>query len=178
MLAGLIVTIMVLFTLLPLYWVFITAFKPLGEFQTYPPTFWPTTFTLENFTIALTTYEVGSSILDSFIIALGTFVLSMSVGVPAAYSLARFNTGGDTLSFNILSFRFMPPIVPLVALYLIGSQTKRCCWRTCVGSILRRNGVFWSQLEPNIQEDENVTAVSMDSARTGRNHRSRPRRLS
>jgi multiple sugar transport system permease protein len=123
-LASLIVIIMVLFALLPLYWVFITAFKPLSEFQTYPPTFWPSTFTLENFNIALTTYEVGSSIKDSLIIVLGTFILSMSVGVPAAYSLARFNTGGETLSFNILSFRFMPPIVPLVAFYLIGSQTK------------------------------------------------------
>ena len=123
-LASLIVISMVLFALLPLYWVFITAFKPLGEFQTYPPTFWPSTFTLENFNIALTTYEVGSSIGDSLIIVLGTFILSMTVGIPAAYSLARFNTGGETLSFNILSFRFMPPIVPLVAFYLIGSQTK------------------------------------------------------
>ncbi len=123
-LANLIVISMVLFALLPLYWVFITAFKPLGEFQTYPPTFWPSTFTLENFNIALTTYEVGSSIGDSLIIVLGTFILSITVGIPAAYSLARFNTGGETLSFNILSFRFMPPIVPLVAFYLIGSQTK------------------------------------------------------
>ena len=73
---------------------------------------------------------MGNSIQDSAIIALGTFALSMLVGVPAAYSLARFKTGGDGLAFNILSFRFMPPIVPLVAFYLVGSQlrTARHLW--------------------------------------------------
>jgi multiple sugar transport system permease protein len=123
-LAYSIVIVMLIFAIFPIYWTFITAFKPLGEFQTYPPTFWPSRFTLENFTAALTRYEVGSSINDSTIITLGTFVLSMLVGVPAAYSLARFKPGGDGLAFNILSFRFMPPIVPLVAFYLVGTQLR------------------------------------------------------
>jgi multiple sugar transport system permease protein len=120
--AHCIVIIAVICAGFPIYWTFVTAFKPLGEFQTYPPTFLPSQFTLENFDIALNRYEVGSSIADSVIIAVGTFALSMLVGVPAGYSLARYKTGGDTLAFNILSFRFMPPIVPLVAFYLVGTQ--------------------------------------------------------
>jgi multiple sugar transport system permease protein len=46
----------------------------------------------------------------------------MIVGVPAAYSIARYKTGGTDLSFTILSIRFMPPIVPVVAFFLISTR--------------------------------------------------------
>jgi multiple sugar transport system permease protein len=122
LLAYTVVAGMVLVAAFPIYWAVVTAFKPLGEFQTNPPTFIPSRFTLENFDIALTTYEIGDSFTDSAIIAGGTYLLSMLVGLPAAYSLARYQPGGNGLVFNILSFRFMPPIVPLVAFYLIGAE--------------------------------------------------------
>ena len=57
-------------------------------------------------------------------IAVGCLVVSLLVGVPAAYSIARHRTGGDNLSFTILSFRFMPAIVPVVALFLIANKLK------------------------------------------------------
>jgi multiple sugar transport system permease protein len=116
------VVLILLWTLFPLYWLFITAFKPLEEFMTYPPTFWPTSWTLDNFTEALVRQQGLGSIKDSLIIALGTLVLSMIVGVPAAYSIARYKTGGTDLSFTILSIRFMPPIVPVVAFFLISTR--------------------------------------------------------
>src|SRR5688572_23116015 len=77
--AHFIVIVAVICAAFPIYWTFVTAFKPLGEFQTYPPTFLPSQFTLENIDIALNRYEVGSSIADSVVIALGTFALSMLV---------------------------------------------------------------------------------------------------
>ncbi len=116
-----VVILVLIWTIFPLYWLFITAFKPLNEFMTYPPTFWPTTWTLDNFTEALIRQRGLPALLDSLVIAAGTFMVSMLVGVPAAYSIARFKTGGDNLSFTILSFRFMPPIVPVVALFMIAN---------------------------------------------------------
>jgi multiple sugar transport system permease protein len=116
------VVLVLLWTLFPLYWLFITAFKPLEEFMTYPPTFWPGTWTLDNFVEALVRQQGLGSIKDSLVIAFGTLVLSMAVGVPAAYSIARYKTGGTDLSFTILSIRFMPPIVPVVAFFLISTR--------------------------------------------------------
>ena len=116
------VAFILLWTLFPLYWLFIAAFKPLEEFMTYPPTFWPGSWTLDNFVEALVRQQGLGSIKDSLIIALGTLVLSMLVGVPAAYSIARYKTGGTDLSFTILSIRFMPPIVPIVAFFLISTR--------------------------------------------------------
>lgn len=116
------VCLILLWTLFPLYWLVITAFKPLDEFMAYPPTFWPSRWTLDNFVEGLVRQQGAGAILDSLVIALGTFVLSMAVGVPAAYSIARFKTGGTDLSFAILSIRFMPPIVPVVAFFLISTK--------------------------------------------------------
>ena len=120
--AYLIVIVMLMWVVFPLYWMVITAFKPLDEFMTYPPTFWPSQWTLDNFTESLVRQRGAPAIADSAVIAIGTFLLSMGVGVPAAYSIARFKTGGDDLSFAILSMRFMPPIVPAVAFFLIATR--------------------------------------------------------
>jgi multiple sugar transport system permease protein len=77
---------------------------------------------LDNFVEGLVRQQGAGSIKDSLVIALGTFVLSMLVGVPAAYSIARHKTGGTDLSFTILSVRFMPPVVPIVAFFLIATR--------------------------------------------------------
>jgi multiple sugar transport system permease protein len=120
-----VVIAVMLATLLPLYWMVITAFKPFIEIKSSPPTFWPSVWTLENFTQALgPEYKGAPAIADSVIVTLGTFLLSMLVGVPAAYSIARYRTGGEQLSFFILSQRFMPPIVPVIAIYLIAGKIK------------------------------------------------------
>lgn len=116
------IALILIWTLFPLYWLFITAFKPLEEFMAYPPTFWPTQWTLDNFVEGLVRQQGAGAIKDSLVIALGAFVLSMLVGVPAAYSIARHKTGGTDLSFTILSVRFMPPIVPIVAFFLISTR--------------------------------------------------------
>jgi multiple sugar transport system permease protein len=77
---------------------------------------------LDNFTEGLIRQQGAGSIKDSLIIAIGTLIVSMAVGVPAAYSIARYRTGGTDLSFTVLSIRFMPPIVPVVAFFLIATR--------------------------------------------------------
>lgn len=117
-----IISLVLIWTIFPLYWMIITAFKPLEEFMTYPPTFWPSEWTLDNFVEALIRQKGLPAIYDSAVIAIGTFLLSMGIGVPAAYSIARYKTGGNDLSFTILSMRFMPPIAPAVAFFLIAAR--------------------------------------------------------
>jgi multiple sugar transport system permease protein len=123
MVAHIVVILVILWSLLPLYWMFITAFKPWLEIKTNPPTYWPSKWQIDSFLLAFgREYHGGPSILHSVIITLGTFVLCMAVGIPAGWSIARFRTGGDNLSFTILSIRFMPGIVPVIAFYLIAGR--------------------------------------------------------
>ncbi len=109
--------------LFPIYWMVITAFKPFNETKQYPPTFFPETITLENFVEG---WEKGGGkgIKDSLIVSIGSSILSMLVGVPAAYSVSRFKTGGDTLTFTILSIRMMPAVVPAISLFLLFQKFK------------------------------------------------------
>ena len=107
----------------PLYWLFITAFKTMEEVVHRPPYFWPPSFIIDNF--KSTTYgAIGApaailAIKDSLIVALSNSILSLFVGILAAYSIIRFRTGGDNLSFWILSNRFLPPIVFIIPLFVI-----------------------------------------------------------
>ena len=120
--ALVIVIVGAMWTILPLYWMVITAVKPHSEIMwTYPPTLFPRSFSLEG-VVEAWTHGGAQGIRDSAIVALGTLVISLVLGVPAAYSLARFRTGGDNLPFIILSFRFMPPIVPAIGFWFFARR--------------------------------------------------------
>lgn len=125
-----IIALALAFFLFPFYWLGITAFKPEGENFRRPPTFWPQDFTLDNFRAAITgsgeyqgvTIE-GTSVLygirDSIFVAGANTVLSVILGLLAAYAIIRFRTGHPHLSFYILSNRFLPPIVFVVPMFII-----------------------------------------------------------
>ncbi|WP_185962300.1 carbohydrate ABC transporter permease [Palleronia caenipelagi] len=116
--------------LFPFYWLVITAFKNEGENFRKPPTFWPSEVTLDNFRAAITgsgSYQGVSiestsvlyGIRDSIIVAGCNTLLSVVLGLFAAYAISRFRTGGQHLSFFILSNRFLPPIVFVVPMFII-----------------------------------------------------------
>lgn len=119
--AYIIVFLGALWTALPLYWMVVTSVKARAEVWTFPPTFWPQSYSTEGF-IEAWTHGGARGIQDSAIIAIGTLIASIVLGVPAAYSIARFRTGGDNLSFTVLSFRFMPPIAPAVGFWVFANK--------------------------------------------------------
>ncbi len=104
--------------LCPVLWMLITAIKPPGEWLNSPPIFWPSHVDLGNFAEALGRWGGFKGLVDSLVVASGATLLSLVVGVFAAYSLGRFRTGGETLSFSILSVLFMPPVAVAVPMYL------------------------------------------------------------
>lgn len=120
--AYVILALGLLWTLLPLYWMVITSVKPTSEVFAVPPTFFPHEISWEGFQEAWT-HGGARGLKDSAIVAMGTLIISVVLGVPAAYAIARFKTGGAELPFMILSFRFMPPIAPTVAFWVLATYT-------------------------------------------------------
>jgi len=108
---------------IPLYWLVATAFKPGWAIVNRPPIMVPPNVTLEHFykSVFGTVQFAGalSSIKDSFIVAGGNTLLCLTIGLLASYSIVRFRTGGQNLSFWILSNRFLPPVAFIIPLYLI-----------------------------------------------------------
>src|SRR5450756_43340 len=58
--------------------------------------------------------------MNSVILSVGAVLLSLLVGVPAAYALARFRfKGKESLAFTFLSFRFAPEFAVIIPLSII-----------------------------------------------------------
>jgi multiple sugar transport system permease protein len=117
-----------IFFLFPVGWTFVTSFKSQKEYFTYPPVFLPEKIDLHNYIGAMIPPPDGrngfKSLADSLIVSLGTTALAMVLGAPAAYSLARWKTGGDDLSFWILSTRMFPPVAAALPIFFIFQQLK------------------------------------------------------
>jgi multiple sugar transport system permease protein len=108
-----------LFLLGPLYWVVITSIKPVEDFQSVPPVWFPDEPTLRHYRDALTQFRGWRGLQNSAIIAGFATLASVTVGTLAAYSMARFHTGGKHLAFWVLSQRIMPPIAVVIPIFLI-----------------------------------------------------------
>lgn len=107
-----------IFLLGPLYWVLVTSIKPSDDYLAVPPVWFPQEPTIVHFTAALFAYRGLDGLINSLIVSISATVLSCFLGTLMAYSLARFNTGGQHLSFWVLSQRFLPPIAIILPLFL------------------------------------------------------------
>ncbi len=109
----------VLFVLVPLYWVFVTSIKPSEDYLAVPPVWFPSAPTLNHYTAALFAYRGLTGLTNSLVVSASATVLSALLGTAMAYSLARFNTGGQHLSFWVLSQRFLPPVAIVLPVFLL-----------------------------------------------------------
>ncbi len=114
-----------LFTLFPLYFMIITALKPVEEINRMVPTFWPETFRFENFRGIFADPGSLKSLIDSIIVASLNTLLSLFLGTLAGYALARYLTGvvGENLAFFILSNRMFPPVAILIPMFFLFDAT-------------------------------------------------------
>jgi multiple sugar transport system permease protein len=108
-----------IFVLVPLYWGAITSIKPSDDYLAVPPVWFPSEPTMSHYTAALFAYRGFAALINSLIVSVAATVLSTLTGTLAAYSLARFGTGGQHLSFWILSQRFLPPVAIVLPIFLI-----------------------------------------------------------
>ena len=115
----LVLAIAVAFVLVPLYWVAITSIKPSNDYLAVPPVWFPKEPTLVHYWAALFAYRGLEGLVNSVIISVAATSLSALLGTPMAYSLARYNTGGQHLSFWVLSQRFLPPVAVVLPIFLI-----------------------------------------------------------
>ncbi len=118
---GIFLTLALVFFLFPVVWMFLTSFKTQGQIFASPPVLVPPSsqWNLDNYIAALFDSGALNGIRDSLIVSLSTAAISVGVGSLAAYSLARFRTGGEQFAFWILSTRMFPPVASAIPLFLI-----------------------------------------------------------
>jgi multiple sugar transport system permease protein len=116
-----VLALVLIFFLFPIYWMLITSFKGISLWTRYPPLFYPDAIHFENYADALFHWGGLKGLEDSAIVCTATTILSMLIGVPAGYSIARFRIGGRNYAFWILSILFLPPVAVVVPLFNLWS---------------------------------------------------------
>jgi multiple sugar transport system permease protein len=107
-----------IFFLFPIVWIVGISIKLPADYLNDPPIWIPSEITFRHYQSVMA--EKGTLALSNSLIIAGTATLvSVLIGSLAAYSLARFNTGGRHLGFWLLSQRMMPPIVLVIPFFLL-----------------------------------------------------------
>ncbi len=107
------------FALAPLVWIVMMSFKKAEDIVAYPPTF-VFTPTLTNYVEVLSSAKFMAPFVNSLIVTVGSLLVTVVIGLPTAYALARFSfRGRENIAFGILSLRFAPELLIILPLYLL-----------------------------------------------------------
>ncbi|QNA93716.1 MULTISPECIES: carbohydrate ABC transporter permease [unclassified Microbacterium] len=112
-----------LFTLGPIAWIFLMSLKTPDQIVSNPPLF---VFapTLDNYIEVFSGSEFLTPFANSLIVTAGSLLVTLAIGLPTAYALARFSfRGKENIAFGILSLRFAPELLIILPLYLIFQKT-------------------------------------------------------
>lgn len=120
-----------MFALFPIVWMVLISLKSTDQLFTTQFVFNPT---LENYQAIIfgdpraaagvvAKVDFPRNFLNSVVVSTGAVIVSLLVGVPAAYALARYNfRGKENLAFTFLSFRFAPELVIIIPLSVLYRQ--------------------------------------------------------
>ncbi|HEV7320236.1 MAG TPA: carbohydrate ABC transporter permease [Ensifer sp.] len=125
-LRGLALTLVVVFFMFPIFWIFLMSFQTNETILAIPPSvvFSPT---LSNYAALITgklqtaagTLDIAfmSNLGNSIFLSVASVAVALVLGVPAAYAFARHKfKGSEDIAFTLLSFRFAPPLLVLLPL--------------------------------------------------------------
>ena len=99
--------------LFPYVFLALSSFKPAQEVITIPPTFFPKTFSIENYQEMYNYINVEKSLLNSFVSAFGSTAIAVLLGALSAFALVRANS---KLSAILLAMVFFLKMIPLSAI--------------------------------------------------------------
>ena len=111
--------ILAVIILVPFLWMFSVSIKPGNEPFSIPPRLWPHRPTLDNYENAFYP-EFRRYFLNSIIVSVLTMILSISIGMLAAYSFGRFKfRGARAILIAIILAQMFPVATMIIPLYRI-----------------------------------------------------------
>lgn len=117
---GLTIMVLLLFAF-PFFWMLLASFKTQGQIMSTDQLF---VFkpTMNNYTDVFKEYDFLKYIFNSFVVALGSTLFALLLGLPAAYAIARHNL--HKLGLVILVARIIPGITFLIPWFILFSKLE------------------------------------------------------
>ena len=119
---GLTVALLVMWSLGPILWIVMTSLKTRVQIIASPPllVFTPN---LDGYARALGSGGIIRQLGNTVTISVATTVLSLAIGVLAAYAFSRYRfPGRSTLMLGLLATRLFPPIAAVVPLFIVANS--------------------------------------------------------
>ncbi|MFI8532420.1 carbohydrate ABC transporter permease [Streptomyces aquilus] len=128
-------SIYLLFTLIPFYWILLFALRPTGSTSLVP---WPMTFA--HFEKVWTEREFGTYFQNSVLVGVATLVMTTLVALAGGYALARFDFRiKRAFMLGLLCSQFVPGALLLVPLFEIFAKIQMI---NSLGSVIIAETVF------------------------------------
>ncbi len=119
----LVMWMVILVYVLPLLWIFVTSFKTDAEAYSVPIKWINFEWTFSNYQAVFQKNSMLKNLMNSTIVALASSVISLLIGIPAAYALSRFRMKHKKGLQNwILSTRMAPAIVAALPYYILSRK--------------------------------------------------------
>ncbi|HDU6375469.1 TPA: carbohydrate ABC transporter permease [Listeria monocytogenes] len=107
------------FMILPFIWMILSSLKTDAEILKIPPTIWPETFTLDNFTKLFTEMDFAIYLKNTLIIVFFSF-FGLFLNAMAGYGFAKFKfKGKNKLFYLVLATMMIPGQVTMIPVYLL-----------------------------------------------------------
>ncbi|ENF7317356.1 carbohydrate ABC transporter permease [Listeria monocytogenes] len=107
------------FMILPFIWMVLSSLKTDAEILKTPPTIWPETFTLDNFTKLFTEMDFAIYLKNTLIIVFFSF-FGLFLNAMAGYGFAKFKfKGKNKLFYLVLATMMIPGQVTMIPVYLL-----------------------------------------------------------
>ncbi len=124
-----VMTILVLYALIPMYWIIAQSFMYEKDIYRWPPYFFPPRPTLENYIEILggRAYDLPMMrwLFNTAFVSLSHVALELTVATLASYAFARREfPGRDKIFFAVLTTMMIPGQVTLIPMYVIMSRLK------------------------------------------------------
>jgi multiple sugar transport system permease protein len=131
-----ILTLLTIFTVLPLYVMVVSSVKPLADVQG-AFTWLPSHVTVQPFVDMWRTVPLGRYFLNSLVVSLSATVCSVLIAIITGYAVSRYRfPGRGTFMTVVLSTQMFPGILFLLPLFLIFVNIDRYTGVTLYGSRL------------------------------------------
>lgn len=110
--------------LFPVLWIVISSFKSDAEMFRYPPTFLPQRMTFSSYYEGLEGYSITKAFTNSLTISVPSCLLSVVLGVLAAYGMARYRPKGERAFLLVfLVTQMLPVSLILTPLFIMFKNT-------------------------------------------------------
>ena len=113
-------SIWLIFTIFPLYWIIITALKPSSAIYRFPLQYWPHAFSLENFRTLFGESNFGMYMVNSLVVATVASAVVTVISLLSGYIIARFDFRGKGAVIGaFLITQMIPAFIALGPLYMM-----------------------------------------------------------